>query len=242
MFDLTIITINKNNRSGLMRTQMSVKSIFSNKEYHEFRLEWIVVDGDSTDGSVDIIDCDLVSQIIMDSNGVYSAMNKGIDYANGEQLFFLNSGDVVSENLPLISKYPKNKILFFDSYYTNRFNKKKKAKLRRSCYGMPSSHQGIVFPNSDIKYNVFYVICADYDYYLQHKCEKEYIPSVTSLCEKFGLSFSNPSLIVREMFAIRKDHCGLILALSFLPIDFFKMVAKSILNQVISARWKSLAP
>jgi glycosyltransferase involved in cell wall biosynthesis len=230
MFDLTIITINKNNRSGLMRTQMSVKSIFSNKEYPEFRLEWIVVDGDSTDGSVGIIDCDLVSQIIMDSNGVYSAMNKGIDYANGEQLFFLNSGDVVSENLPLVSKYPKNKILFFDSYYINRFNKKKKAKQRRSCYGMPSSHQGIVFPNSDIKYNVFYMICADYDYYLQHKCEKEYISSVTSLCEKFGLSFSQPILIMKEMFMIRKKYCSTSTAFFFLVTDCFKVMIKSLFN------------
>jgi glycosyltransferase involved in cell wall biosynthesis len=239
MFDITIITINKNNKSGLLRTQASVKEISLNKKNPKFKLEWLIVDGESTDGSIDVIDQKLADQFIVDNNGIYSAMNKGIESAKGDRLFFLNSGDVVSKNLHLVSEYNKNIMLFFESYYMNRFNKIKKTRQRAPCYGMPSSHQGIVFPKSEIRYNTDYKICADYDYYLQHDVDKEFVPLVESLCEKFGLSFSQPVLIMKEMFMIRKRHCSISTALYFLIVDFIKVIIKSFFN-VFSFEKKSV--
>jgi glycosyltransferase involved in cell wall biosynthesis len=233
MFDLTIITVNKDNKDGLIRTQKSISSILANPN---FRIEWIVVDGNSTDGSIGIINPEVANQIVEDNNGVYSAMNKGVEQSNGSRIFFLNSGDVVSSNLPIIFKYPANKILFFDSFYFDRFNRKKKANKRHKCYGMPSSHQGLIFPNTKNTYNTLYIVCADYDYYLSHNYEEVYVPCVTSLCEKFGLSFSRPGLIVKEMFLIRRRHCGITTALFILPIDFFKMIVKSVLNRLVNKK------
>ena len=91
---LSIITINYNNEEGLERTLNSV----CEQSYKE--IEHIVIDGGSTDGSVDVIK-NYVNQCVMydvlwvseKDKGVYNAMNKGIRKATGEYLLFLNSGD-----------------------------------------------------------------------------------------------------------------------------------------------------
>ena len=92
---LSIITINYNNREGLLRTMESVFGQTSDD------FEYIVVDGDSTDGSKEIIArYDSVSThpfrwISEKDNGIYHAMNKGIQLASGDFIQFLNSGDTI---------------------------------------------------------------------------------------------------------------------------------------------------
>lgn len=90
MRKLSIITINYNNASGLEKTiQSVVEQTFTDFEY-------IVIDGGSTDGSVDLINQykDKITYWISESDkGIYNAMNKGILKANGDYLMFLNSGD-----------------------------------------------------------------------------------------------------------------------------------------------------
>lgn len=90
MLKLSIITINKNNANGLRKTIESViLQTFTDFEY-------IVIDGASTDGSVDIIKeySDRIDYWISEpDSGIYNAMNKGIKVAKGEYLQFLNSGD-----------------------------------------------------------------------------------------------------------------------------------------------------
>ena len=90
---VTIITINLNNLRGLRRTMDSVVSQTS-KDY-----EWIVIDGGSTDGSAELI-CENEGQVAWwvsePDRGVYNAMNKGIEKANGDYLIFMNSGDIFS--------------------------------------------------------------------------------------------------------------------------------------------------
>ena len=87
---LSIITINRNNAAGLRRTIESVVS----QTYTEF--EYIIIDGASTDESVDVIKeyADKITFWVSEpDNGIYNAMNKGILKAKGEYLLFLNSGD-----------------------------------------------------------------------------------------------------------------------------------------------------
>lgn len=90
---LSIITISYNNASGLKLTMESVV----NQHYDDF--EYIVVDGGSKDGSVEVIES-IVSKSKIDihwisepDKGIYHAMNKGIQMAKGDYLQFLNSGD-----------------------------------------------------------------------------------------------------------------------------------------------------
>lgn len=110
---LSIITINYNNAEGLRKTLASVAS----QTFRDF--EHIIVDGGSTDESVDIIreytsangaqgggcqtgqksqtgrtkECPQVRWISEPDNGIYDAQNKGIRLAHGEYCYFLNAGD-----------------------------------------------------------------------------------------------------------------------------------------------------
>ena len=87
---LSIITVNYNNREGLVRTARSVVE----QTFYDF--EWIVVDGGSTDGSVGVIQeyADRIAWSVSEPDGgIYEAMNKGLDRASGKYVQFLNSGD-----------------------------------------------------------------------------------------------------------------------------------------------------
>ena len=94
---LSIITINLNNAEGLRKT---IESVIS-QTFIDF--EHIIIDGGSTDSSVDIIKqyADKITYWVSEPDkGIYNAMNKGIRKANGEYLQFLNSGDwLVDENV-----------------------------------------------------------------------------------------------------------------------------------------------
>lgn len=87
---LSIITVNYNNIEGLKKTLESVLT----QNWKNF--EFIIIDGGSSDGSKEIIESNkekLDYWVSEPDNGIYHAMNKGIKVANGEYLYFLNSGD-----------------------------------------------------------------------------------------------------------------------------------------------------
>ncbi len=92
---LSIITINYNDKEGLLRTLSSCDLQMERNFQH------IIVDGNSTDGSLEIItaykhtNC---KKIIEKDNGVYDAMNKGIQIATGDYILFLNAGDEFYED------------------------------------------------------------------------------------------------------------------------------------------------
>jgi len=86
----SIITINKNDASGLRKTCLSVIT----QTFKDF--EWIIIDGASEDDSINIIKqySDRIAYWISEPDlGIYNAMNKGIKKATGDYLLFLNSGD-----------------------------------------------------------------------------------------------------------------------------------------------------
>lgn len=86
----SIITINYNNKDGLQRTIESV----IHQSLKDF--EFIVIDGGSTDGSVDVLkayDKQITFWLSEPDHGIYHAMNKGILHSRGDYLNFMNSGD-----------------------------------------------------------------------------------------------------------------------------------------------------
>ena len=110
---LSIITINYNNAEGLRKTLASVAS----QTYAE--IEHIIIDGGSTDGSVEILEAypqplpkrrgeitegkfptqnpaHKVIWVSEKDNGIYNAMNKGIRMATGDYIQMLNSGDILA--------------------------------------------------------------------------------------------------------------------------------------------------
>ena len=87
---LSIITITKNCVQTIERTLKSVNSVKSKD------IEYIVVDGVSDDGTLEIINrySDTLDQFICEPDtGIYQAMNKGVARANAKYILFINGGD-----------------------------------------------------------------------------------------------------------------------------------------------------
>jgi glycosyltransferase involved in cell wall biosynthesis len=126
----SIITVCLNAKEDLKKTLHSIEK----QTFHNF--EWIVIDGKSTDGTVDILrHHPLVAYLLSEpDDGIYDAMNKGIKLATGDYFLFLNAGD---------SLYNKTTLQDVDKHLTGDLvigcmmcilfdkNKQKKNSLRR---------------------------------------------------------------------------------------------------------------
>jgi glycosyltransferase involved in cell wall biosynthesis len=101
---LSIITINFNNKAGLIKTTQSVfEQTFTDYEY-------LLIDGGSTDGSKEYIELHkgkFSYAVSEPDKGIYNAMNKGILQAKGEYLQFLNSGDWLADSSVLEKVFDK---------------------------------------------------------------------------------------------------------------------------------------
>ena len=100
---ITIITVCYNSGKTIKDTIESVLA----QNYKNF--EYIIIDGASTDGSVDLLKqySDIIDYKISEKdNGIYNAMNKGIKYAHGEYCLFLNSGDMLYDNKTIENVIP----------------------------------------------------------------------------------------------------------------------------------------
>src|ERR1700753_3551193 len=86
---LSVITVVYNDVKGIERTMLSVL----NQTYPN--IEYILIDGLSTDGTLDIIKKyqDRIKLISEKDAGIYDAMNKGLAIATGDYVLFMNSGD-----------------------------------------------------------------------------------------------------------------------------------------------------
>lgn len=90
---ISIVTLNLNNLDGLKKTAYSIPKLDG--------IEWIVIDGISTDGSLEFLSTlDRKPDILISEkdSGIYDAMNKGIQLSHGEYVNFMNSGDFFEEN------------------------------------------------------------------------------------------------------------------------------------------------
>ena len=179
---LSIITINRNNAEGLKKTLESVAS----QTCRDF--EHIIVDGASTDGSVDVIKEYIASPagknvsywVSEPDSGTYNAMNKGVRYASGSYCLFLNSGDwlyspwVLEETEKITGTAD---IIYFDPIYV--FSKKQirykspevSTLLIMFSHGMNINHQNMITRTSVQKANLFnehYKIYSDFDFNIKN--------------------------------------------------------------------------
>ena len=193
---ISIITVVKNNKKYLTQ---AIKSII-NQDYQNYEL--IIIDGNSTDGSLDIIKYfdkkNLVDIWISENDkGIYYAFNKGLALARGEMIGFVNSDDILLKNaLQILVKY----------YNTNRnfdfiFGSVKKHwgvlhgykpwKIKFT-WGFYSSHStGFYIKKNAAKivgdYNTKYKLNADYDYFYRMIVKKKLKGISTEKSELFGI-------------------------------------------------------
>ena len=171
---LSIITINKNNAAGLEKTIGSVVGQTS------IDFEYIVIDGASNDESVAVIKkyADRIDYWISEPDeGIYNAMNKGIQKAQGNYCLFLNSGDwlVSPETLADVIKEIEGNTA--DIFYGNRINSDDSFVSYPQVLDIsflirkPISHQNALIKRSLFfehgLYNEELKICSDWEFFLQ---------------------------------------------------------------------------
>ena len=111
---ISIITVVKNNKLHLEET---IKSVLSQKKSN---IEYIIIDGNSNDGTLDLIkkyDSQIDYWISENDNGIYDAFNKGLSLAKGDYIGFVNSDDLLEKNAIKILreydlKYPDIDFIF----------------------------------------------------------------------------------------------------------------------------------
>ena len=93
---VSLITVSFNSAKTIADTIKSVRS----QSYPN--LEYIIIDGGSTDGTLDVIEqnSDIIDCVLSEKDdGIYDAMNKGIRFANGEAIGFINGDDVLANSM-----------------------------------------------------------------------------------------------------------------------------------------------
>ena len=164
----SIISITKNNRSGLARTLKSIKF----QIYTDFEL--IIVDGNSTDGTQNLIAAykDIVTFVIKDNgSGIYAAMNLGIEAANGMWVIFMNAGDCFA-NEYVLSNLPEDPdaYIMYGRTWTQRNDRKTLEHPPRFFWQRMPTAQQAMFYKRDLfkrkKFDVRLTIAADYEFYL----------------------------------------------------------------------------
>lgn len=198
----SIITINYNNKEGLEKTIMSVLSQTTN-DY-----QYIIIDGGSTDGSIDVIKryADHIDYWVSEpDNGIYNAMNKGLNVTNGEYCLFLNSGDCLYDNnvLQRFNSYNSDKDIIIGRVFSLQTNSALFLPPNRdlSLYHLFSStvpHQGTFIKTSLQKkypYDESLKIVADWKFFLvaiiMHNCSIEYTEFPVSKYDTGGISSTN---------------------------------------------------
>lgn len=173
---LSIITVVYNDVVGIKKTISSIEDCFIKTKVRD-DVEYIVVDGGSTDGTLEEIlaSAHVVSSYISERDaGIYNAMNKGISIANGEWFYFLNAGDTIDcfdvlakvcENL---CNLPVGCNFLYGKYRMNGVVRQQSCTLSYLICHM-LNHQSVFYHRTlflSQKYNERYRFCADYAHLL----------------------------------------------------------------------------
>lgn len=189
----SIITVTWNNAEGLQRTLESIRQ----QTYAERQL--IIIDGASTDGTADVLKAndDIISVSISEKDrGIYDAMNKGLRYATGDYVVFMNAGDCFAspDTLALVSRQEEDLILGSATYG---------GVLREAFPGMTLydilsigiNHQSVYYRTEIIRSSGFdleYKVIADLKSVVEpiakRRASYACLPEVLSICEGGGMS------------------------------------------------------
>lgn len=242
---ISIITVTYNCVDSIEGTILSV--LKQDYPYTEF----IIIDGASNDGTVDIIQKyrDKITFFVSEPDkGIYDAMNKGLSKSTGDWVFFLNAGDVFYCNSTLsdiLKNNTYNSIAYFGDIYYKKQEGLKLSKGNRPFWApnhkylsMGFSHQGVVVKSAlarEFKFDLSYKCCADFKMiYSIHKKygNFSYLDMPFAIVEgRTGFSANNKSIQRREEAQI----LGIDRTLGFMLYDKYVKL-KGFVKQIIN--WK----
>ncbi len=206
----SIVTITLNNCDGLIKTHHSIAS----QSFEDF--EWIIMDGASSDKTISYLKQHNVPYLSEPDGGLYDAMNKGLERANGRYIVFMNAGDVFASketlrNVADTIDQDSPDFIYGDALeILNGEEIYKKARYYPQIdRGMITHHQAMYYKNdalNGLTYDLKYKIAADYDFTLRFmKSCKNIAPVPAPLClfESGGVSEQNALKGRVEQFKIR---------------------------------------
>jgi glycosyltransferase involved in cell wall biosynthesis len=250
---ISVVTAVLNGREHIEQTILSVL----NQSYDD--IEYIVVDGGSTDGTLDIIRKydDRIDRWISEPDaGIYDAMNKGIGLASGELINLLNADDYLEPDAvrKVAEAYGENAgpcIVYGDAYYQDdRYAVKAPYhSAMKPWLGMTVNHQAM-FVHRDIYaqiglYDATYALGGDYDFFV--RCGKGGVKFVRveaalSCCRNTGATFIHSRKSRREVNGINKTHYGFLTPrrMIFLLFNYiwmpFKLDARELMYRTIGVQ------
>jgi len=234
---ITVITVVLNGEKTLEET---IKSVIS-QTYPN--VEYIIIDGGSTDGTLDIIKKyeDYIDYWVSEPDeGIYDAMNKGIAISFGEWLNMLNSGDLYYNSMVIENIYTKEIDMdvygiagsWVCDYEGNIFLYLPDPYKMLEKPGWHINHQAFFYRKITHKilglYSTDYELTSDHEYFLRLLVNKLKITTHNSILIKFDLN-QNLSDSVKskwEDFLIRKKYLGF--NLKGLIISFFTILKLNI--------------
>ena len=218
---ISIITIVYNNVRDIEHTILSViNQTYSNIEY-------LIIDGASTDGTLDIIQKYRGSIDILVSEkdgGIYDAMNKGLAKASGDYILYLNSGDELYDNTTIqtiVEKgngadiiYGETKLVDEDRKIIGDRRHKAPAHFdwKSFQYGMNVCHQAIYIKREIAEpYDLKYKLSADVDWVIRGAKKAKTTKNVNRYVARYlvgGMSQKRHKQSLKERYEIFKTHYG----------------------------------
>ncbi len=219
---ISIITVVFNSVDFIEKT---IKDVI-NQSYPN--IEYIIIDGGSTDGTVEVLRQynEFIEYWVSESDrGLYDAMNKGMKSATGDYLWFINSGDLPFDLTVLDNIFRANE-QFADIYYgetqiidTNgktigmrRHKAPQKLNWKSLLKGMLVSHQSIIVKKEiAVPYNLEYNLSADFDWLIKVLKKAKSIKNTQLIISKFmdgGLTKKNLIPSLKERFKIMVENYG----------------------------------
>lgn len=236
---VSIVTVCRNAENNIDAT---IKSVLS-QTYKN--IEYIIIDGVSTDSTLEIINKykDRISKIISEPDkGVYDAMNKGIKNATGKYIYFLNAGDLF-RNCNALKLFNKKSTHKSEVYYSDIIliqNSNKTIKVHYFCddFLLVNSvcQQAIIYKRSVFDkvglFNDKLKIVGDWEWEIRACKKKVTIEKLNYIFSKFYYGgISNSSKYVNrhtlERYANIIKYYGIIGMLRLLAFNFNKRVKKS---------------
>jgi len=216
---ITVVTICRNDLGGLQRTFASILA----QDFQD--VEWWVVDGASTDGTVEWLkqNHDYAGGWISEADrGIYDAMNKGTERATGDYLVFMNSGDcfaapdVISKLVQEINQGSERYDLIYgdalDMLENGRSYLRPAVSLSQILFSMPTRHQSMLFRREGLEQTPYpegYPLSGDYALTAllsqQDGLKVRRVDFPISLFMLGGIHTTRRLSALREDYAIRRD-------------------------------------
>ncbi len=218
MHTITIVTVSYNAENDIERT---IKSVLNQTYPH---IEYIIIDGASTDGTIDIIKKheDKIDYWVSEPDeGLYYAMNKAIGIATGEWVNFMNAGDTFADKR-VIEWMIEQSTSDADIYYGSRYRHYSPSNIKlEKCwsinemlYVMPFGHQATFSRNSilkDLRFDTSFRLSADYDFFVRCYLKKytfTYVGFPVCNFESGGLSQQQNFKSEIETIKLLTDYAG----------------------------------